>query len=199
MFNNLIDLFSSNPIRAYLITFSMIIIFLLLLWVSYIDIKKQCVTFWKMLIVSSSTILFPIILSFFCGCKYLKWFLIFSLILWILLLYLNVKFNKDKFVGKADIDLLSALFSETIMFCVWMFFILDKNIVWIRVTHVWYSFFLYLLLGSIIYILLFLCVFSVKVFNKKVTFKELIKGTKISVIPMLIPISLMIPYIVMTA
>lgn len=199
MFDNLVYLLENEPLRGYLTIGSLSIIFLLLLWVSIIDIKKQSITFWKMLVASSSTILLPIVVSLFCGCKYLKWFLIGALFLWVFLLFINIKFNKDKFVGKADIDLLSALFAENVMFSLWMFTVLDPNVVWIRITHAWYSFFLYLLLGSVVYIIIFLLVFLIKVILKKSTFKELIKGTKVSVIPMLMPISIMIPYMIMVS
>lgn len=199
MFDNLFYLIETDPTRGYLTLGSMVIIFLFLLWVSIIDIKKQSITFWKMLVASFSVILMPLIVSFFCGCKDLKWFLMGAIVLWIFLLFLNVKFNKDRFVGKADIDLLSALFAENVMFCAWMFKVLDPNVVWIRITHAWYSFFLYLLIGAIIYIILFLIAFTIKVIMKKATFKELIKGTKVSVIPMLMPISIMVPYMIMVS
>lgn len=197
MFDKLIDFMKDSPLRGYLILVSMAVIFLLLLWISIIDIKKQSITFWKMLIASSSVIIMPLIVSMFYGCKCLKWFIMASIPLWIFLLYLNIKFNKDRFIGKADIDLLSAVFSLGVMFSVWMFVFSDPNFVWIQITHAWYSFFLYLLMGAIVYIVIFMLVFAFKVIFKKASFKELIKGTKVSVIPMMMPVSIMVPYMVM--
>ena len=199
MFNELFNLMSKHPLRGYGILASLVIIFLLLVWISFIDIKRKSITFWKMLIASSSVILLPLIMSLFCGCKYLKYFLAASLILWMIFLYLNVRYNKDKFVGKADIDLLSALFAVNLAFSGWLYAISNKNFVFIQITNVWYSFFLYLTAGAIFYLVLFLFVFLFKVLFKKATFKQLIKSTKISVIPMLIPISIMIPYMIMVS
>lgn len=198
MFNNLFAIIEKHPFRGYAVLASLVIIFLLLVWVSIIDIQKKSITFWKMLIVSSSTIILPLIISLFCGCSYLRYFLASALILWLLLLYLNIQYNNDAFVGKADIDLLSALFSLNIAFCAWMYFTSDVKFVFIQITNAWYLFFLYLTLGAIFYLILFLFIFSFQVLFKKATFKQLIKGTKISVIPMLIPISVMIPYMIMT-
>lgn len=197
MIENLKYLLETDPSRGYLVVGSLAVIFVLLLWVSIIDIKKQSITFWKMLIASFSTLLMPLIVSFFCGCSDLKWFLMGAIVIWILFLYINIKFNKDKFVGKADIDLLSALFAENLMFSSWMIKVLNPNIVWIRITHAWYSFFLYLLMGAIVYIVIFLIVFTFKAIFGKASFRDLIRGTKVSVIPMLMPVSIMIPAMIM--
>lgn len=199
MFYDLEILLETEPYRGYGVIASIIVIFLMLSWISIIDIKKQKITFWKMLLASSSTIIMPLIMSFFCGCHYLKWFLMGSLLLWVGFLYFNIKYNKDKFVGKADIDLISAVFAEGIMFSGWMLFVVDPQYVWIRITHFWYSGFLYLLIGSLIFLAFFLIVFAYYVITGKKNFKELLKGTKISVIPMLMPACIMIPYFVMVS
>lgn len=199
MFYNLEILLETEPYRAYGVIASMLVILASLIWVSWIDIKKQKITFWKMLISSSTTIIMPLIMSFFCGCHYLKWFLMAALLLWVAFLYLNIRFNKDKFVGKADIDLLSALFAEGIAFSAWMFVVLDSQYVWIRITHFWYSGFLYLLIGSLIFLAFFLIFFAFHVLIGKKNFRDLLKGTKISVLPMLMPVSVMIPYLIMVS
>lgn len=197
MFNSLINLLQNEATqtRGIVISLGLVVIFSLLLWVSLIDIKKQSITFWKMLIASSSTIIIPMIASFFYGCRYLKWFFMIALIVWVLFLYFNIRFNNDKFVGKADIDLLSAIFAEAIMFSIWIFMYGDKEFSLIKITHLWYSFFLYLLIGAIFYVVLFLFMFSYKAYIKKeAPLKHLIKNTRVSVIPMLVPVSIMMPY-----
>lgn len=197
MFDSLLNLLQNDAtkLRGFVIVGCLFTIFALLLWISWIDIKKQSITFWKMLIASSSTIIMPIIASFFYNCSYLKWFYVGALIIWILFLYFNIKYNNDKFVGKADIDLLSAIFAECIMFSAWLITFGEKDFIWIKITHLWYSFFLYILIGAVFYVALFLTIFSYKAFIKKEgKIKDLIRSTKISVIPMLVPVSIMMPY-----
>ena len=198
MFENLQYILNTDPIRGYMVMGSMIIILAFMIWVSAIDIKKKSITFWKMLLASSTTILCPLFTSFFCGCKHLKFFLMGALVLWIILLAFNVFTNKSKFIGKADIDLLSALFAETIMFSFWLGKVIESQYLSIRLTQVWYTFFLYLVLGAIMYVLFFVIYFGYKLIRKKMTFKEMMK-TKIAVVPMLVPMAVMIPYMIMTA
>lgn len=200
MFSGLIELFNENIIRAVITTIGMIVILSLLCWVSIIDIKKKSVTFWKMIVVGASIILMPFIESFFAGCWLLPVCLFGALILWFVLLYLNVKFNKDKFVGKADVDLLMAVFSELVMYSIWMLLTIDLDIALIQINHLWYSAFLYLLIGSLIFMFVIFLIFFIKKFvmrRKDYTFRKLIKETKVSVIPMLVPVCLIAPYMIM--
>ena len=200
MFSGLIELFNENIIRAVITTIGMIVILSLLCWVSIIDIKKKSVTFWKMIVVGASIILMPFIESFFTGCWLLPVCLFGALILWFVLLYLNVKFNKDKFVGKADVDLLMAVFSELVMYSIWMLLTIDLDIALIQINHLWYSAFLYLLIGSLIFMFVIFLIFFIKKFimrRKDYTFRKLIKETKVSVIPMLVPVCLIAPYMIM--
>lgn len=199
MFDNLKILFESDLLRGVIVLLSVIIILGLMIWVSVIDMKKQSVTFWKMLVVSGSIIVLPIIGSIFCYCKYLKYFLIGAFILWIFLLFLNVKLNKDKFFGKADFDLLSALFSLCIMYSAWMYMVIDPQYVMIKITSLWYSFFLYLLIGTLIYIGIYLIITTIKVIMGKTTFSKSFRGKKVSVLPMLIPAAVFVPYIILVS
>ena len=198
IFKELLSLKSENLLRFCIISIGFLVILGLLIWVSIIDIKKKSITFYKMLIASSSTIIIPFIASFFCGCPILKWFILGSLLLWVLFLFINIKFNKDKFIGKADIDLLSALFAECLMCSFWMYCVLDHTFVWIKILNLWYGAVFYFIIGSLAYLVLFLLYFFVKsVILKRDSFLRLLKGTKISVIPMLIPISVMVPLTIM--
>ena len=197
LFENLIYLYETNLTRAIVITLCLAVILGLLLWVSIIDIKKHSIKFKYMLIASSSVIIMPFIASFFCGCYLLKWFLICALPLWIFFLFWNIKTNKDKFVGKADVDLLSAVISATIMYSLWI--AVTTEYYSIRIIHTWYSLFLYLLIGGICYVIFYLLTFLYKTLFKKQKFMELMKTTKVPVVPMFIPVSFMMAYTFMVS
>lgn len=199
MFDVLIELYNTDLPRAIAITISLVVIAGLVLWVSIIDIRRKSIAFWKMLIASFSTILGCFVASFFCGCKWLPIFIAAAIPVWIFLLFLNVKYNKDKFVGKADVDLLSALFSLCLCYSGWLLFVTDSSVAAIRITHLWYTFFLYLLIGSLIFIAAFLVYFLIAAVLKKRDVKELFKSVKISVIPMILPAAIMVPYNIMVS
>lgn len=196
MFNELIDMFEINPIRAYINTIGLIIIFALIIWVSLIDIKKKEVEFWKLLITSGMIIIIPIISSFFSENHSLKYFLFISLILWVLFLGLNIKFNNDKFIGKADIDILSSIFALLIMCSLYLLYNTDYY-VGIQIIHLWYLAFLYLLYGSLIFLVIIFIYTFIKSLITKQNMLNQLKGSKISMIPVLIPISILIPYNIM--
>lgn len=198
MFDNLIYLYENNLTRAIAVTVGLLIIIGMLLWISIIDIQKHYIKFKYMLIASSSIIIIPFIASFFCGCKLLKWCILGSFILWFAFLFWNIVKNNDKFVGKADIDLLSALFSETIMFSVWQF-IVNEEYPDLYIIKTWYSLFTYLLIGGIFYVILYLLIFTYKKIVKKQKLIQMIKETKVPVIPMFLPACIMMSYIFMTS
>ena len=202
MFNALQSLYQSNVPRAVAITIAMAIVFAFLLWVSIIDLKRRSVTFWKMLLASGSVILVPFIVSLFYTCEKLgtlKWYIISAIPLWFLILYLNIKLNKDKFMGKADIDLLSAIFSVGLTYSVWLSTVVDKSAIVIRITGFWYSVLGYLVIGAGIYLIVFIFLVVTKVATRRKTIKELIKDTRISIIPMFMPVSVMVPYIILAS
>ena len=197
MFKTLINLYSTNLPRAIMITISLIIILSLMIWVSIIDIKKKTITFWKMLIASSSTIIMPLLTSFTCGCPYLKYFLIGALVLWVMFLAFNILFNLEKTVGKADIDILSAIISDCIMVTLWLFIVVKQYSV-VKVTQLWYLFFFYLLLGSIIFIAITILITIIKcIINKNSSFLKELMHQKVPIIAMFIPLAVMIPYNIM--
>jgi hypothetical protein len=200
MFDGLIQMFQTNAPRATAVTIAMVIIFAGLLWVSIIDIKRRSVTFWKMLIASGLTIVCPLIVSLFYNCndlKAMKWYLAISIPLWFFMLFINIKLNKDKFMGKADIDLLTALASMGICYSVWLWTILPPETVTIRITAFWYKSLGFLLMGAIVYLIIFMFMVMKRVIIGKQKIRDLVKGTKISIIPMFMPISVMMPYMIM--
>lgn len=196
MINQLTSILQSNPNKGYLIIFNLVSIFLFMLWVSIIDIMKKSVTFWKILLASSTVIVMPFIYSLFCGCKYLKWFLIGAFILWIFFLFLNIKFNNERFIGKADLDFLSAIFAEGIAVSLWLFYI-DPNYAAIKVTQFWYISFLYLLIGSLILVFILILAVILRLIIGKNKNLRSFKGVKISILPMFIPVSIMVPFNIM--
>lgn len=199
MFDSLIALYSTDLKRAIGVTIGCLIILGLMIWISVIDIKKKSVTFWKMLIASYSIIAIPLFMSFFCGCPYLKWFLLLSMLIWLLLLFLNVKFNKNHFIGQADIDLLSAIISEGLSVTLWIIYTTD-NYVGLQISQFWYLVFLYLLLGFLAFIVLTILISAIKVYIMHTNNKLLLelRHKKLPVIAAFIPVSVMIPLNIMT-
>ena len=197
IFYTLGDLYSSNIIRAVVITAGLILILGLMLWVSFVDLIKKKITFWKLLITGLSIIIVPIIGAFFCGCYLLKYFLLFSIPIYALFLFINIKFNHDKFIGKGDMDILYSLFSIMITYSAWLYKISDDNTIFgIKVAHAWYLLFLYLLIGGLIFILLTIINFVIRRVFMNQTFKELVK-TQVPVIAMFIPACILIPLMIM--
>lgn len=200
MFDALFEMFQSNPPRAAAVTVAMVVVLGLLLWVSVIDVRKRSITFWKMLIASGSIIAAPLLVSLFYSCERLgslKWFMMAAIPLWFFFLYLNVKINKDKFMGKADIDLLSAIFAVGICYSIWLSRVVEAEAVTIRITAFWYRSLGFLLLGALVYLAIFVVLVFARVVTKKQTLKELVKSTKISIIPMFMPVSVMVPYMIL--
>lgn len=197
IFYRLIDLFETDFTRAAVATAGILLLIGLLSWISIIDIKRKSITFWKMLVVGFAEIMVCFIGSFFCGCGILKWFILGSLPIWLFILFINVKFNKDRFIGKADIDLLSALFAELIVYSMWIYKVsANSQIAWVKISHVWYLSFLYLLIGALIFTGIVLAIFLIRKLVFKTSLKELVKS-KVSVIPMFVPVSIAIPLIIL--
>lgn len=197
MLNTLLEMYSTDMTRAIVITACMVVTFCLLSWVSWIDIKKKSITFWKMLVASSSVIICPFIAAFFCDCRLLKWMFLSAFVIWAALLFFNIKLNKDKFIGKADIDLLTAMLSVLISHSAWLLITTDETtIAWMLITQSFIIVFGWLTIGSVTYMAGFLLYIIFRIATKKSTFKEIIK-TKVSVIPMIMPAALVMTYYLM--
>ena len=201
IFSLLFDMFQTNPPRAWAITAIEILVLASVLWVSITDIKYKKIAFWKMLVAGAMVVIGPVILSFFYRCEELGTlhkYLIWAVPMWAALLYLNIRFNKDRFMGKADVDLLSAVFSLGVTFSFWHFSIQeDSSIAAINVTTFWYRLLGYMLLGALVYLVVFIIIVVVNISKNGTSFMKTFKGTKISVIPMFLPLCLMAPYLVM--
>lgn len=199
IFYNLRDLYNIDLTRAIIITIGLLIILGLTIWVSVIDLKKKSITFWKMLIVGFSILIIPIIGAFFCGCYLLKFILLLSIPIYIFFLFINIKFNNDKFIGKGDMDILYSIFSLMISYSIWLYITSDdKSVFAIRLGHAWYLLFLYLLIGGLIFILLTIINFVIRKVFLGQTFKELVR-TQVPVIAMFIPACITMPLLVMVS
>lgn len=193
------EMVNTNPTRATAVTVIGVVVFAFMLWVSVIDVIHKSIVFWKMLISSSTIILGPTIISLFYTCnelKSMKWFLIMSIPVWFIMLYLNVRFNREKFIGKADLDLLSAVLSIGLTYSFWVMHKLGSGAGLIKVTEFWYRTMSYLLMGCMVYIAVFIVVLSYKILIKKLTPGVVMKTTKISVIPMFMPMAVAVPVMI---
>lgn len=200
---SLASLYSTNMPRAIGVSIFEVLVAASVIWVSACDIKSKKIKFWKMLVAGGCVLLGPTIMSLFYNCSAMatmKQYIPFSWVLWLALLYLNIKFNKDRFMGKADVDLLSAVFALGVMFSVWSFntgTATESSVAAINVTTFWYRCLGYTLLGALIYMVIFAVLVIYKVAVKKISLKQWVKDTRISVIPMFLPLCVMAPYLVM--
>lgn len=200
---SLVELYQTNLPRAIGVTLFELLVLCSIVWVSICDIRSKKIKFWKMLIAGASILTGPTIMSLFYNCsemKTMKMFIPFSWLIWLVLLYLNIHFNKDRFMGKADIDLLSAVFALGLTFSVWSFNTgveMESSVSAINVTTFWYRCLGYTLLGALVYLVIFTIVAIYKIGIKKVDRKKWTKDTRISVIPMFLPLCMMAPYLVM--
>lgn len=195
----LVHMWSTNVLRAAGVTIMMCVTLALLIWVSLIDVKKQSITFWKMLLSSSMVILGPSVISLFYTCEALstmKGYLWSAFGIWIFLLFLNIKLNRDRFMGKADIDLLSAILAVGISYSMWLRSVSSSDGSVLRIAGFWYSVLGWLLLGALVYLAIFLLLVFKRVIRGGCTVKQLLHDTRISIIPMFIPVSVMTPYII---
>lgn len=180
MINILTHMFQTNIPRAVAVLSGFLIISSLLLWVTIIDLKYKKIKIWKMYSASSSILLVPFIISLFYNCeklKNLRYYLFASLFLFAFLLFLNEILNSGKFVGKADVDVIAAIFSQGLMYSFWMGSIQD-NFVFSKIIYYWYSVFLYLLIASLIILLIVIFYGIFIVATKKKTLREFVKTTK---------------------
>lgn len=189
---------SESTFEYWTILLFVSIIIISMIAISIIDIMHHKIKAWILLsVISCYMILTIIAVAVFSDKNNLSLYLIGSFILWLIVFYLNAIFNKEKIVGKADITLMSAPASMSIMVSLWMLKNEDPLIASMNVAYIWSAFFKYLFLGFIF----FFCVFSVKIiFNlikKKISITEARK-TKLPMIPAIVPAVIIISFIVMT-
>ena len=202
MFNWFTAMYATNAPRAIGILVLDAIVFGLLLWVSIIDIKKMSVTFYKMLLASGSTIACPLAISLFYWCDALtglKWYLMAAVPLWFLLLYWNIKRNRDKFMGRADVDLLTALLSEGVCYSLWLLNSMDASAAMMHITAFWHRFAGYLAAGGLAFLVIVMVILGIKCIKSggAMSMFYAIKSTRISIIPMFMPVAVMIPLDIM--
>lgn len=198
-YENLFNLVSNSPIKGYSLIIMSLIITGVMVWVSLDDIFHQEIYFWKLLIAGASTIILPFIVSLIMGKYLLSACIAGSAVLWIVFLAINILKNNDNFIGKADIDIVTAVGSLYLGGSVWIWLTAkSKDIALIQLNYLWYNFMLYLLIGSLFVIFIFLIIFGIRLLQKKTHIGFLFKFTKVAVIPMLLPVSVVAPLVLLT-
>lgn len=185
--------YQANPSHVMAIAVWFIFQLVVLIWVSYWDIKKMSVTVWKMLLTSLASIVGPAIVICIFSSKELFICLFASIFIWMAIIWINVKCNKNAKIGQADIDLLAGPISVCIAATAYFLIFSDPLIRWVCIAHLWSILFQYLFIGSLLYVIGFGSYFWVKAKFKHQSFFKSIKGVKISAIPMFIPVVLMLP------
>lgn len=198
-FDRLVDLVSNTPLQGYSMIIMALIITGVMVWVSLDDILYQEIYFWKLLIAGASTIVLPFIVSLIMGEFLLSACIFGSAVLWVSFLAINILKNNDNFIGKADVDIVSAVASLYIGGSVWIW-LTEKSgeVASIQLSYLWYNFVLYLLVGSLFVIFIFLILFGIRLLQRKTHISLLFKFTKVAVIPMLLPVSVVGPLVLLT-
>lgn len=197
MFNQLMHIFSVTPLKGVYITLTSLIILGFSLWVSYDDLKSKQVYFWKMLLLGSSVVLTIAIYSLFSGNG---WKFIVTMVagipLYILFLYLNILFNKERWFGKADVDIVASYVTTGIMFSVWAFWDKAHSQYMVSIPYIWSYISGSMAIGLIIGLVMFLINWEIMVLKKQRTWYTAI-GTPIAALPMFVIPNVMIPLAVM--
>lgn len=196
----LIEIFNQSKFEFSIITLFCLTILFLICVCSYDDIMNQSIVFWKLFLTGLSTTLLPFIYVLIFGDYgfYQKLGYGLSVIIYIFLLYLNIRFNRDGFIGKGDIDIIAGPFALTIGATIWQ--VLQNGsstLSIINLTYIWFNFAGYVTVGLVISFVVFSIWAIIKLLTKKLTVKTILKDTRIPMIPSLIVISIMMPYILM--
>ena len=109
-----------NNIRLYVSLAVILICISLYLFIIVLDFKYKEMEFSKILLAGSCNIILPFIPIAIWGCKCMVFILPGAAIAWIILLILNLKFNKETIVGRADIDILGLQIILLIAICIWV-------------------------------------------------------------------------------
>jgi hypothetical protein len=193
----MIQLFAGDSLRMWLSLGSMAITFLLFAWVSYDDFKSQYIVVWKLLLAIASLVVFPSILVFAYIDKTLGIMLASSVIPTALLLFLNEKFNKEKIIGKADIDVFTPIFSGVVMYAIWEAFIHNapenkiSGVLMLKLGNFVYYLLGAFIIGSIIVVLVHVIFTVIKMAIKKEHgLWSHLRGQMVSAILMFVPMAL---------
>lgn len=185
--------------RVFAIVASEIIILGFFIFICVRDLMDKSVVFWQLLISGGLMILAPLVVNAIFGPKCLTSYLFASVPIWGILLFINIKFNKEKRIGKADIDIISCLFSICASLILWQFGLDQGNdYALISATGLLHGFIGYLLMGALVYILIFMIVFLIRLGLHRVSMSDL-KKMKVPMLPMLIPAVYFMTMSVMTA
>lgn len=84
------------------------IVMLAYLYVIYLDLKSREMYFWVPFLAGNLNFILPGIALFFFGPRKVVLALLIGFVLWYIFLFLDAKFNKEKFIGRADMVILYA-------------------------------------------------------------------------------------------
>lgn len=198
VFQPLLELMDYRPLNGWFIAISLVIILSLMLWVSYYDVINQSIQFKKLIIAGFTSIFLPFLYSFISenGWKQTLAYGL-SIVIYFAILALNLVFNHDRFVGKADIDIVAAPLSLMIGATIWQ--ILDNTgpALSMNLYYIWFNFLLYFGAGLIIGTVVFLGWYTIQVAMGKTKFSLLFYGTRIPAVPTLIVGVVMTSYTLM--
>lgn len=171
----------------------------LLLWVSILDIKYKKVAFWKLLIAGFAIIMEPTLFHLTHSNWSLSFYLLGSIILFAFIIFLNLMFNNQKFVGKADIDILAAPISITAMYSLYLNFE-GGDFANLGILYIWYQLVQIMAVGLVgvfaLYIIFALIRNALKGEFSVVKLFVFMKGAKIPVVPMLVPACVLMPLMI---
>lgn len=198
IFRPILDIIRYKPINGWFILISLIIIFGMMCWVSYQDIRNQKITFWKLILTGFVSIFLPFVYSFMSGNGFnqiLAYGL--SIPMYIFLLSVNYNCNKDRFIGKADIDIISAQISLSLAATFWQIRSNSGILLKMNISYIWLNFLFYLTVGLALGAVVFLLWFGIEMIKGNKNIFLLMKDTRVPVLPSLIVVVVLNSYTLM--
>jgi hypothetical protein len=198
MFSQWMALFNSgHAVQAWAILGMELITLALYIWVSAVDIIRMKITFWKLILTGSFPLVATFAYSFFCGCPHKRWFLLCAIALYAILLFANVMFNRDRFIGRGDVDIAASILSLSIGYSAWVFAYSKYSSGLVQFTYVWYRLLSWLLAGFVLYLIIFLLKFIIcAVIHHNWSIRGLMKS-KVPLIPAFIPAAMLLELMVL--
>lgn len=120
-------LWEESPARLVIVLAMTLIIMGLYTWNCVDDSKHRSIKTWKLMLAPTVLSLYCLVQSILpeetiigCGCPHLWPFVLGSYIIWLVIMVLNIFFNKQRFIGQADVTLLSYVILSTAAYCMWI-------------------------------------------------------------------------------
>ena len=94
-----------TPLRYNINAAVIAIIILLYLWLIVLDFVSKEVHLWKILLVCLLNVIVPLPVIAVYGNHYLMLFMLISIPIWLISIYVNTKLNKETIIGMGDVDI----------------------------------------------------------------------------------------------